>query len=147
VAPERRDPALGDKLKAAAGVILAWAIRGAADYYQHGIQEPDAVSKATQAYAADQDTVRRFVDDQVLLCVTNQAARVAIGDLRSAYEKWCSDVGEMPVSAKRLSQELAEKFDVNQVKGNRGKRFYAGLTMANATDDDDREPPDHGWDR
>lgn len=124
---EHRDPALGDKLNAAAGTILAWAIDGCVDYLARGIREPRAVSEAVAAYAADQDTVGRFVED---MChrADSTLVRVKTRDLRNAYESWCGDVGEAAVSPKRFGQELRERFNVTEAKSN-GQRFYARIML------------------
>lgn len=139
VPPDKLDPALADKLNAAAGAILAWAIQGAVDYQHGGIREPTGVSEATEAYAADQDTIGRFVADQVHLCPGVDAARVAISDLRQAYERWCTETGETPAGPKRLTQELRDRFDIGDVKGNKGRRFYTGLTLLASEEDDGSE--------
>lgn len=138
VPPEKRDPALGDRLKAASGVILAWAINGAVDYCKNGIREPDSVAKATRAYAEDQDTVGRFVAEMVHLCPANRAARVPVADVRAAYEKWCAEIGEMPVDAKRLTNQLGDRYGVETVKGTKGRRLYEGAVLLRFEDDEER---------
>jgi P4 family phage/plasmid primase-like protien len=135
VPPERRDPALGDKLAAAAPAVLAWAIRGAVDYATNGMGEPVDVSTATEAYAADQDTVGRFVEDVVIRTPTNPAARVLVAELRASYERWCSDAGESPASARRLTQELRDRFGIDTTKSS-GRRYYTGLTLASTSEND-----------
>lgn len=129
VPDHKRDPALGDKLNAAAGTILAWAIAGALDYLRGGIREPHAVSQAVSAYAADQDTIGRFVDDRIHLSPGVDAARVPVTELRSEYESWCSEAGEEPATARRLTQELRDRWGIDTIKGAKGRRFYAGLTL------------------
>jgi putative DNA primase/helicase len=141
VPTERRDPALGDKLAAAAGHILAWVIAGAVDYHAHGIREPDSVAKATAAYAEDQDTVARFLEDLVQLTPTNQAARVPGKTLRAAYEAWCGSEGESPVSPKRLTQELADRWNIGLYR-NGTSRGYAGLVLLTS---DSGEPDEKAW--
>lgn len=147
VPEEQRDPALGAKLEAAAGVVLAWAIRGAAEYAAQGrLDEPMCVSEATRAYADDQNTVQRFLDDQVHLAPGVDAARVPVADVRGAYERWCTEVGETPVSAKRLTQELREH-GVTDTKGAKGRRLYVGLTLYSDPAEDDGEPELGWWQR
>ena len=135
VPPERRDPALGAKLAAAAGHVLAWAIRGAVDYAQGGIREPDDVKAATEAYAADQDTIGRFVADMVMLTPTNPMARVSVAEFRAAYDAWCIETGEVAASPKRLTQELRDRFDIDTVKSN-GRRLYNHLVLLTSEDTD-----------
>lgn len=135
---ERRDPALGDKLNAAAGTILAWAINGCLAYLSGGIREPQAVSAAVEAYAADQDTVGRFVSD---IChrADSTLVRIRARELRQAYESWCTEVGETPVSIKRFGTELRERFGVSEAKSN-GVRFYTRITIIEPEEDEPTPP-------
>lgn len=144
VPPERRDPALGDKLAAAAGTVLAWAIAGALDYLTGGIREPASVSEATAAYAADQDTIGRFVTD-VCHRADSDIVRIPVSELRAAYETWCREVGEEPATAKRLTQELQDRFAVGDGKSN-GRRFYTRITILEEPEPDSDPTLDLGTD-
>lgn len=140
VVPEpERDPALGDKLAAIAGTVLAWAVDGCLDYLAHGLGEPASVAAATAAYAADQDTIGRFVEDRCHRADSDHI-RIQAGALRDAYDAWCRDVGEEPVSAKRFGTELRDRFNVGEARSN-GRRFYTGITLL-ADDDEDQAQPD-----
>lgn len=134
VVPEAdRDPHLGEKLAAEAPAILAWIARGAADYLARGrLEEPEAVKGATATYIHDQDTVGRFVEER---CHLASSLRSATRDVRAAYEQWCSEAGEHPVSAKRLTQELRERFGAEDLKSN-GVRHYSGVGIAEQSDPD-----------
>jgi putative DNA primase/helicase len=63
VAPDRQIRQLGEILAQDAAAVLAWIVKGAAAYHADGLREPASVSAATAAYARDQDTVGRFVED------------------------------------------------------------------------------------
>ena len=56
---DERDGELPAKLTAEQDGILAWFVRGAVDWRRSGLQAPDAVKLATEAYRTDQDTVVR----------------------------------------------------------------------------------------
>jgi len=133
VPAELRDPALGEKLNAAAGAILDWAVAGAVDYFANGMREPAAVTEATHAYAADQDTVGRFVAEQ---CHFATQVAVPTTALRHAYEAWCHEVGEEAVSARRLTQELRDRFNVGEGKSN-ARRFYKGICLLQPEEEDE----------
>ena len=57
--------------------------------------------------------------------------------LRESYEQWCEQVGERPVSAKRLTQELRDRFSVVDARGSKGRRFYAGVVLVDFGEDQD----------
>ena len=60
--PQReRDTELGEKLKAEWPQILQWLIDGCAEWQEHGLAAPKAVSAATEEYLAAQDTVKNWV--------------------------------------------------------------------------------------
>jgi P4 family phage/plasmid primase-like protien len=145
VPEERRDPALGDKLNAAAGTVLAWAIAGALDYLSGGIREPRAVAQAVAAYAEDQDTIGRFVADGCHRA-DSELVRVPATRLREAYEVWCREAGEEPASAKRLGQELRDRFGVVEKRSN-GRRFYTRIALLEEEQDSAGSGTDEqaGW--
>src|SRR5690606_20336444 len=103
--------------------LLAWIIQGAAAYASDGLGEPERVKAATGAYEADQDTVGRFVADRCHLAGSDQV-QIKVAKLREEYERWCLAEGETPVSAKRLTMELARRHGVGTAKGSKGARFY-----------------------
>ncbi|MEU4239657.1 phage/plasmid primase, P4 family [Actinoplanes sp. NPDC026619] len=141
VPDSRQDRRLGEHLAADAPAILAWLIAGAADYAESGLLQPDAVTSATEAYARESDTVGRFAED-VCRRIPGDAGRVATTVLRDAYEQWCEQEGERPVSAKRLTQDL-RRLGVGEARGGKGRRFYTGIVLS----DSEIEQPalvDHG---
>lgn len=135
VVPEdRRDKRLGEKLAEDAAAVLAWMARGAADYHADGLREPASVLEATRAYQADQDTVARFVDECCHLAPGQTLVRAATAVVCRAYETWCSESGETPVSPKRLGTELRDRWGVTLGKSN-GKKFYVGLALLDTGSD------------
>jgi putative DNA primase/helicase len=60
-----RDDKLETKLRAELPGILAWAVRGAVEWYRQGLNPPQAVRAATQAYRADSDTVAEWLAQRV----------------------------------------------------------------------------------
>jgi putative DNA primase/helicase len=132
IASDKQNRRLGEELAHEAPAVLAWIVRGAADYRRGGMREPEAVTSATAAYAREEDTIGQFVDEQCRLVSGSASARVATTVLRLAYEQWCEELGEVPVSAKRLTQQLRDRFGVTDTRGTKGRRFYAGVTLLSA---------------
>lgn len=136
VPEDQRDPELKERLVEDHGpAIMAWLAQGAALYAREGLREPDRVRVATQAYEASTDTVARFVDDMVILG-GGDSVKVNSAQVREAYEAWCRAEGETPVSAKALTTQLCAKWPITKVKGSRGVRYLAGLTLASSATDD-----------
>ena len=55
------DPDLPKKLRREMAGVLAWAVRGALDYLQKGLQPPDAVKAATAEYREESDPIGAFI--------------------------------------------------------------------------------------
>jgi putative DNA primase/helicase len=130
VPAQQQDRRLGERLAQEASAVLAWIVRGAVDYLRFGLEEPASVSTATAAYALDQDTVGRFIAECCHLPEEGTGVRVATSVLREAYDRWCAEMGEHPVSAKRLTQELRERFGVRDARGTKGRRYYDGVELS-----------------
>ncbi|GAA0359189.1 phage/plasmid primase, P4 family [Streptomyces turgidiscabies] len=119
--------------------ILAWIIAGArAHFAGGGLREPDSVKSATEAYAAEEDHIGRFLED---CCVRGPIAhvRTETGRVRSTYEAWCHTEGEQAMDARTFGRELKARGIVR--KPSSGKYFYAGLGLLAEGDVDERE----GW--
>ncbi|TKR27152.1 hypothetical protein FA014_01995 [Cellulomonas hominis] len=147
VPPEKRVADLEDRLVEDEGpAILAWLIRGAADYFADGLTEPASVRAATDAYATDQDSIGRFVAEQ---CETGPAGaqhlKVKSGVLRAAYETWCRVEGEEPVTVKAMTTALRTRFDVIPERSNTN-RYLAGIRLLDASPDEpDPSPRSDRW--
>ncbi|GAA2341915.1 hypothetical protein GCM10010170_025730 [Dactylosporangium salmoneum] len=128
VPEDRQDPHLPERLQEEAPAVLAWVVQGAVAYLREGIGEPDAVRAATAAYAREQDNVAGFVADRCALAVDQPAVHVATGTLRNAYELWCAENDETPVTAKVLTQRL-QRLGVTAGRGTRGVRRYQGIKL------------------
>ena len=103
---DQRDEKLKDKLRTEFPGILAWAIRGCRDWQTDGLQEPDSVQAATNAYRDDMDTIQGFLDDHT---TPQDDWNEPAPGLYRAYNDWAKTNGLTPISAKALTQRLTEK--------------------------------------
>jgi putative DNA primase/helicase len=125
------DRELLDKLKAEAPGILNWAIQGCLAWQRDGLKTPEAVERATNDYEEESDVLSPFLAD---CCETDTAYNVPKGDLRSAYESWCSANRERPLGKKAFAERmLGHSFG----EGSTGRvRYWTGLRLrpTDATD-------------
>lgn len=129
-----RDPTLPEKLRAELPGILAWAVRGCLAWQRHGLGVPAEVRAATEGYREEMDVVGAFLAER---CVMKVGARVASGALFTAYEGWCEENGERPLSAKGLAMRLGER-GLARARGTGGTRVWSGLGLrADGRDGDD----------
>lgn len=133
VPAEERDELLPEKLLADAAAVLAWIIQGAVAYFRDGLQPPEAVRAATEAYKSSQDTVGQFLAAKCDLYPGNKHYTVAVTDLRQAYHIWCAEEGLEPVKGRALASQLK----VHGVlvgrdappQPNSGARVYGGIRL------------------
>ena len=126
---DRVDRDLPGKLAAETPGVLAWAVEGCLDWQRNGLQIPDRVRAATDAYRANEDHVGRFLLD----CFTPDANDfVTAARLRETYEQWCSINGEKPWTAQSLGRELTSR-GYDSVKQGGAKRWL-GLRSADGLD-------------
>lgn len=110
-----------------AAAVLAWVVRGAAEYSTGGLREPQSVRDATAEYAHEQDTVGRFIEDQCHLG-GGENVKIRVGKLRDAYERWCHAESLTPVSARKLGTTLRSQHGVGDDRSG-STRFYTGITL------------------
>lgn len=80
-----RDPDVGGR------AILAWAVRGAMDWSQGGLQQPATVSAEIVSYRMDQDREGQFIND----CISSApGATTPMNSMYNAYKQWCSITNE-----------------------------------------------------
>lgn len=89
--PESADTHLGESLRTELPGVLAWLVRGHADYVQRGTMDwPEQVLTATDEYRSNADLIGAFLDDR-----TEQApalvAATPIGQLFAAWKSWILD--------------------------------------------------------
>jgi putative DNA primase/helicase len=106
IAEEKQDRTLPDKLLAEKVGILAWGVRGAMTWGRNGLGHPPKVRQATAEYRTQEDTFATFLDQ---CCVVGDECRVKAKDLYEVYFQWCNQMGEYPVSKRRLGHALEER--------------------------------------
>lgn len=105
VVPEdKRDAQLPERLKLAVDAVLTWAVNGWFAYEDGGgMDEPETVTRATDAYQTDSDAVKRFV---TTYCVTGPHVHARSRDLFTAWTEWATADGAEKLSEKAFGAEL-----------------------------------------
>lgn len=127
---EDRDDELGARLALEIAGVLAWLVAGYQDWHAHGLDEPDQVRAATDAYRASSDAVGRFLSAR---CLFATGYHVRSAELFGVWSKWCADEGEEPGTQKAFTTTLQGRgFDTRRT--NVGA-VWQGIGIA--SDDDD----------
>ncbi|MGI5404175.1 phage/plasmid primase, P4 family [Streptomyces sp. CA-135486] len=124
----KADKTLPAKLRDEAAGILAWAVRGAQEWYANGLDEPTSVQSATQDYRESEDRLAEFIAARL---VREEGARVAPMAVRRAYAEWAEDAGlsrKEVLSGWALGVELESRnFTKRRVSGKWG---FDGIRLA-----------------
>jgi len=137
---QRIDDLQGILAREHGSAVLAWVIEGAVKYAQSGLgDEPQIVKLATDEYAHDQDTVSRFLEEMCHMG-GGSSIQIKMGEVRVAYEMWCRETGDEPVSTKSFGSALRQRGVGSKRSGS--NRYYTGLTLLQP---DDESTTDDWW--
>jgi putative DNA primase/helicase len=133
------DATLDATLEAERGGILAWAVRGAVDYYkaaQSGlaIPQPPSGKAELDGWHLENDHVKRFIAE---CCRTGPGVNVPTTDLHNAACTWWNEsVGPKPITRAKLTQEL-KRLGVEKARmtvGGGRTYVYAGIAIDDRPD-------------
>jgi putative DNA primase/helicase len=126
IGESEKDPHLLEKLLGELPGILAWAVAGCLAWQREGLQVPDAVKAATEAYRAESDTLGAFLAE-----CTEQGPglQTQAGPLFTAYLAWAKASNERELTRVAFGRQLEERgFDKYKDPGKR-TWFYTGLGL------------------
>lgn len=150
IPPHERDKHLKQKLLAELPGILAWAVRGCLEWQRVGLNPPAEVLAATASYRAESDVLGAFLAD----CTTTAPAPVADGELfagevratvkelRTAYQNWCLENGERPISSAAFGRSLDER-GFPHFKGGKNVSYRRGIRLFTAAELEAAQPDRH----
>jgi P4 family phage/plasmid primase-like protien len=107
VTDEQKDASLSQKLASEFEGILAWAVRGARDWYRSGLGEPPEVSDANTLWREEDDPLKEFLEDA---CEVGEEYFCRVSEMVAAYEWWAKSNGEkFPLGRKDFNARLIAK--------------------------------------
>lgn len=130
---EEKDPQLLAKLLAEAEGILAWSVAGAQRWYAAGgrLPRPDAVREAGDAYRAEMDTVKRFLDE---CCEFSVSFRVGSTEIYRAYHRWAEGGGERPMAQVSFSKRMKNRKGIENEHKEGGTVFFGVRVRTESVD-------------
>lgn len=125
-----RDQTLAETLKRESEGILAWAVRGAMQWYAQGLQEPDRVRHATREYRESADILGGFIDElehDGWLC-REENKTVPSAWTYTLYQRWAETQGyrERDMLKQKNFKAALEERGIN-TKRTRTGTVYVGL--------------------
>lgn len=126
--PEQPDRQLEVKLKAEWGQILAWAIRGARDWYANGLSRPEAVLAATKGYFAEQDLPGQWFEERVEFI---SGAFELVKDCYADWSAFAKERGEEPGTGKSFGQMMRKRGFVSKsmMRSGINGKVYSNLKL------------------
>lgn len=125
IPPEEQDRHLLDKLSAELPGILAWAVKGALEWQEKGLDAPPEVLEATEAYRSEMDVLGDFLAER---CVTGPGVKATAAQLYKAYLSWCEENGEKPVSQRAFGLRLSER-GFERKRGTGNQHMWVGIAL------------------
>jgi len=123
-AEHERDHYLGEKLLAESEGILAWAVRGAVEWFRNGLGDPAMVTEATADYRDNSDALGGFYPGKLREV---KGVNLACVEAYRAYLEWCDD--ELMPDKLRWSQRALNS--ALEERGCQRKRMTSGQTWMN----------------
>lgn len=128
-----RDNDLEEKLMGELPGILAWAIRGAAEWYRRGLDAPQKVMMATLQYRQSADPLADFITER---CILGDFT-IGAGVLYRTYLAWCDAQGiraSESLTNTAFGRRMGDRFE--KFQGAHGARLYHGLRLRSENDPD-----------
>jgi putative DNA primase/helicase len=120
IPPERRDTGLKERLLAEeGGQIMAWVVEGALEWQRRGLDVPEVIRAASQAYFDGEDVIGQFMGDTM---VADAAGFETTTDLYDRFKSWCDGHGLSPWTMHTFRKELVCR-GLAAHRSNQGKGF------------------------
>jgi putative DNA primase/helicase len=125
IPPKERDTELPKKLKAEWPAILRWALDGCLEWQRIGLAPPEIVTKATDEYFEDQDTVKQWLED---CTIGGDFAFTPTSQLFTSWREWCVARNLHPGTGNAFSDALVDRGYARK-KGTGGVRGFNKLAL------------------
>ncbi|MGI8803269.1 MAG: DNA primase family protein [Solirubrobacteraceae bacterium] len=124
---EKRDPELKRHLTSspeARSALLAWAVRGNAQWRRTGIATPASVRAYTDSYRAENDPLAEWIDAR---CELRPGLEATAAKLRASYEEFAGGSGEKPVGTRSFAAALTSR-GCEQTR-RKDARYWRGIDL------------------
>ena len=103
--------------------IIEWMLRGLTEYRRQGLNPPESVRGATQAWSANSGTwLDGFVRDE---CSLGSGLRVPVEELKEAMLAYCDERGEEMMTMRAVNRYLMQLNVASRNSNN--TRYYFGI--------------------
>ena len=131
IPPEKRDKHLMQKLRAELPGILQWTIQGCLSWQKHGLNPPQIVTAAVDAYRTEMDLIGVWLDDR---CDLGADHTGKASDLYGSYGWWAEANGFRKLSSTSFGRKLGERF--TKGRGSDGVVYHGVMVRVHAQNRD-----------
>jgi putative DNA primase/helicase len=121
-----QDKALSKKLRDELPGILAWIVRGCAEWRESGLYAPEEVRQATAAYRSEMDVLAGFLAD---CCKVGEDEEAFATPLWQAWKHWSEASGETVGTQTRFGRRLNERGFERGRDSKTGLNVWSGLSL------------------
>jgi P4 family phage/plasmid primase-like protien len=119
-----KDKTMSSRLRAEAPGILRWLVDGCLQWQRFGgLEPPDSVTAATEAYRGDEDHLGRWLDE---CCDVRPDARIRPLEAYKSFASWQEANGERAWSGKLFGERMTARFTKSKSDG---ALWYHGVTV------------------
>src|SRR5579883_356148 len=118
IPPAERDPNLAERLAEELPAILRWAIDGALEWQEEGLNPPPIVRDATADYLEAEDALGAWIEEMI---EPRPGDFERTGDLFASWRKHAEAAGEHPGTERRFAQNFQSRgFEPKRTESARG---------------------------
>jgi len=127
----KKDPQRAERIGDELAGVLAWCVRGALTYQQHGLRPTASIAAARDSYRADMDLLGDWLAE---CCETGPAHTATSEELWSSWKHFAERRGELRFisNSRTLGRRLAARgfLQVKNLGAQRAQRGFAGIRAA-----------------
>jgi putative DNA primase/helicase len=114
---KKKDASFLEAVKSVEGAeaILAWAVRGAKDWYTQGLNPPDVVQLSTEQYRQEEDVIEQMLlesFEDIIVTGREEDREMTSAALYLRYVAFCGGTNEYPKTNSVFGKEILRKLEV-----------------------------------
>lgn len=122
-----RDPHFDQKLQKELSGLLRWAVIGCRQWLKQGLNPPQEIIDATNAYRDEMDILSDFLEE---CCIIKPLAQVTVKGLYDEFRKWGESSGRSTIGKMAFNKRLQKRLpQIDKRPGNRNATTWFGLGL------------------
>lgn len=127
---------LMEVLKSERSGILAWLVRGFAEYIKVGLNPPESVKSATADYLAESDVVDEYLNQRCEIDLTkgdpndeHDLYTTRMKSLHDDYRQYCKENKKLMLAIREFSRKIKQKFGESHCVTVRNRSMVTGVRI------------------